>query len=319
MPTRARLKLSVVLLVAALAAASFLTPAARAHGSTRVPASRTYACRFEAPDNPMCARARAANEQALFDWMEVNIANANGRHRELIPDGRLCSAGRDKYAAFDDPGDWPLTHLRPSSAGRYEIVFTNTAPHATAYYRFLLTQPGFDARSDMLTWNDLALVHDSGPLPPAAENRFSFGLPDRTQPAILYVIWQRSDSPEAFYACSDVVIGDGTTPPSSTTTSTTTTTPPGSGNPSSPIDGIDPTATITSDWGTGFCVDIQVRNTTTSPLAWEVHYRPAGTITSLWDAVGNAGGASTIFVGRDWNRLVAGGASIRFGMCASRT
>ncbi|MEE1782190.1 LPXTG cell wall anchor domain-containing protein [Streptomyces sp. SP17BM10] len=41
----------------------------------------------------------------------------------------------------------------------------------------------------------------------------------RTQ--LIYVIWQRSDSPEAFYACSDVVFdGTGTTPPATTAAST---------------------------------------------------------------------------------------------------
>lgn len=193
------------------------TDEADAHGSTQVPASRLYSCRFEAPDNPLCEQASAANPQSVYDWMEVNIADADGRHEELIPDGHLCSAGRDKYAAFDEPGEWPLTHLTPNSGGQYDIVYANTAPHETAYYRFLLTKPGFDARTDTLAWDDLEEVYESGPLPRAEQNNFSIDLPDRDEPAILYVIWQRSDSPEAFYACSDVTIGGegtgGTTQP----------------------------------------------------------------------------------------------------------
>ena len=224
---------------AATAVVSLTQREAEAHGSVQVPASRVYACRFEQPDSPMCAAAWQANSQALYDWMEVNIGDADGRHQQLIPDGELCSAGRDKYAAFDRPGDWPLTRLQPSASGLYDVIYTSTAPHATAYYRLLLTRPGFDARTDTLRWADLEQVYDSGPLPAAAQNHFSVALPARSEPAILYTIWQRSDSPEAFYACSDLTIGGGgtapadppVTPPSTTPAPSVTTAPPATTSP----------------------------------------------------------------------------------------
>lgn len=180
---------------------------AEAHGTTQAPPSRVYSCRFETPDNSRCQNASSQNPQSIYDWMEVNIGDADGRHTELIPDGQLCSAGREKYAAFDEPGEWPRTHLEPNSGGQYDIVYTNTAPHATAYYRFMITKPGFDARTDTLGWADLEEVYESEPLTASEQNTFSIDLPEREDPAILYVIWQRSDSPEAFYACSDVTIG----------------------------------------------------------------------------------------------------------------
>jgi chitin binding protein len=80
------------------------TEEAEAHGSVSRPASRTYSCRFEQPDNQMCAAAWSADSQALYDWMEVNIGDVDGQHQARIPDGELCGAGRDKYAAFDQPG-----------------------------------------------------------------------------------------------------------------------------------------------------------------------------------------------------------------------
>jgi len=64
-------------------------------------------------DHPACAKAWAANPQAPYHWTELNIRDAAGRHRELIPDGKLCSAGRGKYAAFDRTVTWPATTLRP--------------------------------------------------------------------------------------------------------------------------------------------------------------------------------------------------------------
>jgi predicted carbohydrate-binding protein with CBM5 and CBM33 domain len=217
MARRARWKLAAVsaaVIAAAVAGISVTSREAEAHGATQVPASRVYSCRFEQPDNPMCAGAWSAGSQALYDWMEVNLPDADGQHQQRIPDGELCSAGRDKYAAFDRPGDWPLTNLQANSSGQYEVIYTNTAPHATAYYRLYLSRAGFDARTDTLRWADLEQVYDSGPLAAAQQNRFTVSLPARIEPAILYVVWQRSDSPEAFYSCSDVTIGGtGSAPP----------------------------------------------------------------------------------------------------------
>lgn len=319
---------------------------ADAHGSVQVPASRVYSCRFEEVDNPMCAAAWAANAQALYDWMEVNIGDANGRHQQLIPDGELCSAGRDKYAPFDVPGAWPLTQLQPSASGLYDVIYTSTAPHATAYYRLFLTKAGFDARTDKLRWADLEQVYDSGPLPAAAQNRLSVALPARSEPAVLYTVWQRSDSPEAFYACSDVTIGGGgvpptvppsttvppsnppsTTPPAPSSTTTPPATapspsppPPSEGEPFSPVAGITATATTTASWDHGRCVEVRVDNTSTEARNWEVHYAPGGSIATLWNATGeeqhhDGHEGHVAFIGEDWNERLTAGQWTTFGMC----
>lgn len=345
-------KFGVVLLAVAAAAGAVVWSAdkeAQAHGSTQMPASRIYTCRFERPDDSMCAQAWSANSQSLYDWMEVNIGDANGRHQELIPDGELCSAGRDKYAAFDRPGDWPLTHLQPGSSGLYDVVYTSTAPHATAYFRLLLTRPGFDARTDTLRWSDLEQIYASGPLPAAPTNRFAVVLPARREPGILYTIWQRSDSPEAFYACSDVTIGEGGAPvppaPPTTPAPTTPTTAPEHEHPSppptspppapapapgddpssgeepfSPVAGVVATATTTASWDRGRCVEIRVDNTSAAALSWEVHYAPGGRIATLWNASGeeqhhDGHDGHTAFIGDDWNARLSAGQSTTFGMC----
>lgn len=218
-PFPPRIVVHVLAGVALLVAVVLAPPAADragAHGSTQSPPSRYYACRFLEPDNPMCAAAWSANPQALYDWMEVNLGDAGGRHRELIADGRLCSAGRSKYGAFDRPGAWPVTALQTDGSGRVELVYENTAPHATEYYRVYLTRVGFDVATESPAWDDLEPVYDSGPLPPSPEVRLQVPLPERTAPAVLYVVWQRSDSPEAFYACSDVTVSGGGSGPAST-------------------------------------------------------------------------------------------------------
>jgi chitin-binding protein len=122
----------------------------------------------------------------------------------------------------------------------------------------MLTEPGFDARTDTLRWSDLEQVYDSGALPASTQNRFALALPDRSEPAILYTIWQRSDSPEAFYACSDVTITGGTapgtpppttpptTPPPTTPAPPTTAAPPGTTVPAPPTTVAPPGTTVPS-------------------------------------------------------------------------
>jgi len=160
----------------------------------------------------MCAKQWAANSQALYDWNGLNIGNAAGRHRALIPNGKLCSANRPEYATLDEPSArWVPKQLTKHANGLYHFEYTATAPHRTAYFRYYLTKQGFNIATDRLGWDDLELVHDSGSMGASAKIHAEFALPARTGHHILYQVWQRSDSGEAFYPCSDVTL-DGSSP-----------------------------------------------------------------------------------------------------------
>ena len=196
---------------------------ASAHGTLDLPASRLQMCRFVVPNHPVCQEAWQANAQAIWDWNGLLISNAANRHRQLIPDGKLCSANRDEYSYFDRPGsDWPATALTPDSDGKYTFRWNSTAPHSTAYYRVYVTKQGFDPNR-RLSWGDLDLVHDTGARPRELTTTMRFYLPQRSGRHLIYVVWQRSDSPEAFYACSDVQLSSANLP-----------TEPGPGSPSGP-------------------------------------------------------------------------------------
>ncbi len=252
-------------LVSTVLAASLIARPAGAHGSTQSPASRVYTCRFENPNNPMCASAWSSNSQALYDWMEVNIGDAAGRHQQLIPDGQLCSAGRSKYAAFNQPGDWPVTALRTDGSGAVNLVYENTAPHSTEYYRVYITRSGFDARTDTLGWGDLELAYDSGPLERAARQTMRASLPNRDVPAILYIVWQRSDSPEAFYACSDVTVNGGSPSPTPSPTTAPTTSMPSTSQPTTSAPGTSAPSTSTPSNSTPATPPTTAPGTTTAP------------------------------------------------------
>src|SRR5690606_9661405 len=121
---------------------------AAAHGSMSDPPSRAYVCRFlsgpvENPTNEACQAALAAGgSQAFYDWHEVSLLTVGGRHRQMIPDGRLCSAGRDKYRGLDLPRtDWPAKRI---SAGNLTITYHATAPHSNSNFEFYITREGWN-------------------------------------------------------------------------------------------------------------------------------------------------------------------------------
>lgn len=188
-----------------------LTPgAASAHGALDTPVSRISACYAEGPESPkskVCKDLVAdSGTQPLYDWNEVNIANANGQSRTIIPDGHLCSADRDKYRALDwARTDWPAT---PVQAGSTTISFRVTAPHRGVMTLYI-TKQGYDPTKP-LKWSDL----DDTPVATYTTAASSPGyytfpatLPARTGRQLIYQVWQRTDSPEAFYGCADVVFG----------------------------------------------------------------------------------------------------------------
>ncbi|GAA2151887.1 carbohydrate-binding protein CbpC [Kitasatospora kazusensis] len=203
---------ATVLLTASVAVGS-----ASAHGSMYGPVSRVATCYAEGPENPksqVCKDLVASSgTQPLYDWNEVNIANADGRSQSLIPDGHLCSADRDKYRALDMArADWPATAV---AAGPYTFDFRVTAPHMGVMTTYI-TKQGYDP-TQPLKWSDLDLATPVArtsvtSTAPSGHYTFTGTLPNRTGRQLLYLVWQRTDSPEAFYSCSDIVYGQGAAP-----------------------------------------------------------------------------------------------------------
>ncbi|MEU8786956.1 lytic polysaccharide monooxygenase [Streptomyces sp. NPDC048637] len=196
--------------IAPLALTALTAGPAAAHGSMTDPVSRVSACYAEGPESPQSAACKAAVQaggaQALYDWNGVRDGNAGGKSRTRIPDGKLCSANSAEYKGLDLPrADWPSSPMR---AGGHTFHYKATAPHRGSFELYL-TKAGYDPKKP-LKWSDLeskpfAKVKD--PKLTNGEYLFDAKVPARSGRHLIYSIWQRSDSPEAFYTCSDVVFG----------------------------------------------------------------------------------------------------------------
>ncbi|MFF7391061.1 lytic polysaccharide monooxygenase [Streptomyces scabiei] len=204
---------AVVLAAAATAVAPLLLTVgvagpARAHGAPTDPVSRVSACSPEgdAQGTAACRAAVAANGAPFTAWDNMRIAGVNGRDREVVPDGRLCSGGLAAYKGLDlARADWPSTRLSPGST--LDLTYRSTIPH-TGTFKLFLTKPGYDPAKP-LKWSDLPEEPFASVTDPPLRNgayRFSAKLPaDRAGHHVLYTIWQNTSTVDTYYSCSDVV------------------------------------------------------------------------------------------------------------------
>ncbi|MER6121381.1 lytic polysaccharide monooxygenase, partial [Streptomyces sp. NPDC001795] len=235
--------------VAAVAMAATLLPAtpALAHGAPTDPVSRVVACSPEGGADARtaaCRAAIAANGAPFTAWDNLRVADVNGRDRQLIPDGRLCSGGLPAYKGLDlARSDWPSTRLTPGAS--LTMAYSSTIPH-TGKFKLYLTKQGYDPTKP-LTWSDLptkpfAQVTD----PPLTKGAYRIGakLPaDRSGHHILYTIWQNTSTTDTYYSCSDVVFtASGTSGASGTAKgkSSSSSTPTPSPSPSKPTASASP-------------------------------------------------------------------------------
>ncbi|MFF5496911.1 lytic polysaccharide monooxygenase [Streptomyces aquilus] len=202
-------RMATLTVVAPLATTVWAAAPAQAHGAPTDPVSRVYACSPEGGDRAQsaaCRAAVAANGTPFTAWDNLRIANVNGRDRQTVPDGELCSGGLPAYQGLDlARADWPSTHLTPGAT--LTMKYASTIPH-TGSFKLYLTEPGYDPTKP-LTWSDLpdkpfATVKD--PALTGGAYRIRATLPsDRTGRHVLYTIWQNTSTPDTYYSCSDVV------------------------------------------------------------------------------------------------------------------
>ncbi|MDX3579545.1 lytic polysaccharide monooxygenase [Streptomyces sp. FL07-04A] len=233
---------------------------AQAHGAPTDPVSRVYACSPEGGADAGSAACRAAvraNGTSFAAWDNLRVAGVNGRDRQTVPDGRLCSGGLAAYRGLDlARADWPSTRLEPG--GTLRMTYASTIAHEGTF-KLYLTKPGYDP-SKPLTWSDLPERPFAQVRNPKLTNgayRFAAKLPaDRTGRQVLYTIWQNSSTPDTYYSCSDVVfpqaVAEGktdSTPRAGTpaTAAARTASPSASPSPTASAVSAAPSASVASD------------------------------------------------------------------------
>ncbi len=192
-----------------IAAAATMLPAAPvlAHGAPTQPISRTVACATGGAQAgaAACRAARAANGRAFGSFDNLRVPNVDGKDRDFIPDGSLCSGDLPEFQGLDlARADWPATKL--ASGATLSIRYRGTIAHQGTF-RVYLTKPGYDPKQP-LGWDDLGskpilTVRD----PPFEDGsyRMSAKLPEnRTGRHVLYTVWQTSSTPDTYYSCSDL-------------------------------------------------------------------------------------------------------------------
>ncbi len=302
MPARRRIALAgAVVTTAPLLAVFGPTSPAAAHGTLSDPPSRIWQCaKNENPENPTsggCKEAqRIGGSSVFYDLNEVSRLDAGGRHERDIKDGKLCSAGRDKYRGLDHPTlGWPAKSVKE---GPLTVNYAASAPHADSQFTFYITKSNYQAPAEP-KWSDLERIADFHHQNPTANTKWTIDLPARSGRHILYSIWQRSvGSEEAFYTCSDLDFGNAvvnppTTPPTTEPPVVVEPTPGPSSppQPSNPPATTAPPATGGGTWTAGTTYRLgdkvtyggksyQIRQAHTALTGWEPPNVPA-----LWLAI----------------------------------
>lgn len=358
--------------LAAAGAVFVIAMPATAHGALQIPGSRTWLCYEDGltqsgqiiPNNPACAAAVAqSGTNSLYNWFAVLRSDGAGRTRGFIPDGKLCSAAATVYdfSGFDLPRtDWPVTHLTAGATMQFQ--YNKWAAHPGWFYLYI-TKDGWDQNSP-LTWDDFETTpFSSADHPPSVGDPGSVSsyyywtgtLPQKTGRHIIYSVWQRSDSNETFYGCSDVVFdggngqvtgmgpGSGGSPtptptrasPTPSRTASPSPTPSRTVSPSpTPSRTASPTPTststgngcrasyqVTSTWSGNFQASVTVTAGSAAIRGWKVSWTFSNgeSISQIWSGTLSASGANVTVSNVDYNGALAAGASTSFGFLGSGT
>lgn len=320
------------------------SPAA-AHGGLTYPATRTYACYVNGvqngsggglnPTNAACQNLLAENgNYPFYNWFGNLLSNAAGQHRSVVPDGNLCGPLATFSGARAARTDWPTTTLQ--AGARITMQYNAWARHPGTWSQYV-TKDGWNPSSP-LKWSDLEAVPfnevTNPPLreggPEGAEYYWDATLPNKSGRHIIYSIWTRSDSPEAFYNCADVVFQGGTVNPNpnpnpNPTTPPVTpepTTPPVTPEPTTPPvpGGCSVTFDTSNAWNSGFTGQVTVRNDGSSAVnAWELRwtFTNGEKVTQAWSSTATQTGTTVSAKGASWNGAIPAKGSVQFGFNGS--
>lgn len=172
-------------------------PSASSHGYTDTPISR----------QKLCADRAVANCGAI-QWEPQSVEGFKGFPAAGPADGRICSGGLSQFAELDNPrgGAWPTTKV--TSGQGYGFRWQFTANHSTTDFKYYVTKNGWNGtkaltRADLDPQPFLTVAYNGAR--PAMTTVHQGAMPSgKTGRHLILAVWTVSDTPMAFYACSDV-------------------------------------------------------------------------------------------------------------------
>merc|ERR1712110_1263026 len=221
---------------------SILVHRANARGATSHPPSRQWTCsggpepnngvKWNGVNGGEVCQLDAHSDNINFiitDWGGVSQypgayqSSSLDAHKAVIGNSNICSANREMREALDD--DIWTGYPSAISAGHSKFEYAASSPHPAAYLEFFITKNGWQPAGE-LSFDDL----EEEPFCSYKDfemesvNEFDCEVPERDGQHVIFAVWQRSDTPEAFYSCSDVIFEEeeATTTAEATTAEATT-------------------------------------------------------------------------------------------------
>lgn len=77
--------------------------------------------------------------------------------------------------------------------------------------------------------------------------------------------------------------------------------------------------TSSSDWGSGYCRNIDILNSGSSALSWMISFDLNAPMTSAWNGKFSQSGMRYSVIPESWNQSVNPGTKISLGFCANST
>ncbi|MFF0447402.1 lytic polysaccharide monooxygenase [Streptomyces sp. NPDC004609] len=172
------------------------TGSASSHGYTDSPISR----------QKLCAN-RTVPDCGDIQWEAQSVEGLKGFPAAGPADGAICAGGNGRFSQLDDPrgGNWPATQV--NSGQNYTFSWRFTARHRATDFKYFITKPGWNPSQKLtraaLESQPFLTVPYGGVQPPETLSH-SGKLPARSGKHVILAVWTVHDTPNAFYACSDV-------------------------------------------------------------------------------------------------------------------
>ncbi|MFE0426088.1 lytic polysaccharide monooxygenase [Streptomyces sp. NPDC058953] len=173
----------------------FATGSANSHGYTESPVSR----------QKLCANGTVKNCGDI-QWEPQSVEGLKVFPAGGPADGTICAGGNGRFSQLDDPrgGAWPATQV---NSGSYTFSWRFTARHRATDFKYFITKQGWNPNSKVtrasLDSQPFLTVPYGGVQPPETLSHTGT-LPSRSGKHVIVAVWTVYDTPNAFYACSDV-------------------------------------------------------------------------------------------------------------------